>query len=264
MPTKVPTDIPQYREWLIREHRCEVSAITQGHYEAVRDKVFQDFQNSQFWRELTGQWQRFDEEYWLRTAYHLFMERNPPALVKKEFPSFLLKTFRRNCLENREWDNPPRGGWWLPDRCHANINDMVRTTIVVKYLDGVEWLWGKIEPLARRHGIQARIYYEARPEGYYGAHVYLRQQTEVPALGSGTEKHEFQIEMQITTQLKEVIKELAHKYYEERRVKVVTPVDRKWQWDHRCEEFVPNYLGHLIHYIEGMILQVRERQEEKK
>ena len=68
--------------------------------------------------------------------------------------------------------------------------------------------------------------------------------------------------MQITTQLQEVIRKLLHKHYESRR-KRTTPDELKWQWDYKSDEFSANYLGHILHYIEGMIMEVRDKQEGK-
>ncbi len=66
------------------------------------------------------------------------------------------------------------------------------------------------------------------------------------------------VEIQITTQLPEVIRKLMHKYYEEKRSKLNT--NTKWQWDYKSNEFSLNYLGHILHYIEGMIMEIREKQ----
>ncbi len=46
---------------------------------------------------------------------------------------------------------------------------------------------------------------------------------------------------------------------EETRMKLKR-TDKIWQWDYKCDEFLPNYLGHIIHYIEGMIMEVRDRK----
>lgn len=44
-----------------------------------------------------------------------------------------------------------------------------------------------------------------------------------------------------------------------RREAAPVPSDVAWQWQYRGDQFVPNYLGHILHYIEGMIMEVRER-----
>ena len=66
------------------------------------------------------------------------------------------------------------------------------------------------------------------------------------------------MEIQITTQVQELILNLLHKYYERRRNKIEPD---NWQWDHASDEFATNYLGHILHYVEGMIVEVRERHD---
>ena len=67
------------------------------------------------------------------------------------------------------------------------------------------------------------------------------------------------VEIQITTQLQEVIRRLLHKYYERQRSGRSTS-DLKWQWDYKSDEFAANYLGHILHYVEGMIMDVRDKR----
>lgn len=42
--------------------------------------------------------------------------------------------------------------------------------------------------------------------------------------------------------------------------KMIKKKDVKWQSDYRSNEFNVNYLGHIIHYIEGVIINVRDKQ----
>jgi hypothetical protein len=157
--------------------------------------------------------------------------------------------------------NPPKHGWFLPDSCHSRINDVVRTTFVVKYLDGVHFLWNKISELALKHKLPTRIWYEARVEGYYGAHIYIEPTFVVPGLGANIDSKKFQIELQISTQLKELLQVLTHPYHElRRRQRKKENNNDLWQWNPSCEEFIPNYLGHMLHYIEGMLMQMRDKQ----
>jgi ppGpp synthetase/RelA/SpoT-type nucleotidyltranferase len=145
----------------------------------------------------------------------------------------------------------------------GKINDTVRTCLMVKYLDGVEFLSGKLDYLCSLHNVDCRVDYEAKEEGYYAAHVYARQNFEIPSKKWGTEKADVDVEIQITTQLQEVIRQLLHKYYESRRAK---PESKRvtWQWDYRSEEFAANYLGHILHYVEGMIVDIRDKQAKEK
>ena len=137
----------------------------------------------------------------------------------------------------------------------------MRTTIAVKYLDGVEFIVNKIKNNSDELGIISKEYYEAREEGYYAAHVYTKLQYEIPKFDLGTEVIENLMEIQITTQLQEIIRKLTHKYYEERREVLKPPGETKWQWNYNSEEFAANYLGHILHYLEGMIMEIREKQK---
>jgi hypothetical protein len=105
--------------------------------------------------------------------------------------------------------------------------------------------------------------FEAREEGYYALHLYTKKLFEIRTPEWSAESVAFWIEIQITTQLQEVIRKLLHKYYEQRRKRLEKPVE-KWQWNYSSDEFCINYLGHILHYIEGMIMEIREKQRSGK
>ena len=60
--------------------------------------------------------------------------------------------------------------------------------------------------------------------------------------------------------MKDVITSLTHKYYERKR-ESLEPPSIKWQWDYMSDEFTPNYIGHILHYIEGAVMQIREKEQ---
>lgn len=70
---------------------------------------------------------------------------------------------------------------------------------VVKYLDGVEFMIDKIKFICEQQSLPCRIFLEAREEGYYAAHIYTKQEFEVPRVNWDTEKIKVSIEIQITT-----------------------------------------------------------------
>jgi len=259
-----PQSIKEYLDWLETARGIVVEKNYQVYYDSVANKVKRDLQASDFWIQLVENLLAFDHEYQIQTGYQLFMPKNPnlfePELVLKTFDSFLLKTFRKNILENELWPNEPKNGWVLPSNWFSRINDIVRTLFVVKYFDGVDFVIGKIGSCCKQHNMNCEISFEAREEGYYAAHLYTRQMFEIPKIDWDTERVEFSIEIQITTQLQEVIRKLLHKYYERKRKAIVIPTE-KWQWNYKCDEFSTNYLGHILHYVEGMIMEIREKQK---
>ena len=116
--------------------------------------------------------------------------------------------------------------------------------------------------LCEQDKLNYKIFLEAREEGYYAAHQYISKEFEIPKIDWDTEKIDFSIEIQITTQLQEIIRGLLHKYYGEKR-KRITKENVKWQWNYKGDEFTANYLGHILHYVEGMIMEIRDKQEER-
>ncbi len=254
-----PKNIPEYKKWLKENHKVEISSRTETYYDAVISKARSDFGASDFWHSITSDLDQINKLYYLKTNYYLLIESSPPELQTKPFDSFLQKTFRLNVLSNRNWPEPPDAGWVLPGNWFSRINDPVRTCFVVKYLDGVNFLASQFLSLAQAFAHESRVDYEAKEEGYYAAHFYVSFPCEVPRENWDTKDETISIEIQITTQLQEVIRRLIHKYYEQRRVQRPTP-DVKWQWDYGSDEFAANYLGHILHYIEGMIIDVRDKR----
>lgn len=254
----------EYKSWLSEKHGAEISKLTEAHYQRVALKVRSDFEASAFWCAVKENLREFHDQYLLQTEYPLLVnESETPPLITKPFNSFLLKTFRRNILENSRWPNPPEGGWITPKNWLESANDVVRTCLMVKYLDGVEFLISSIKDLAAGHNLESQDQFKAGVDGYYAAHLYVRHDFEIPPIGFDTQKISMKIEIQVTSQLQEVIRTLLHRHFENRRDK---PTESRptWQWDYRGTEFATNYLGHILHYVEGMIMDVRDRKRKSE
>ncbi len=249
-----------YEKWLRDEQGVEINNIIRNNYESVTMKIKSQFEKSSFWQKLTGDMGKLDQEYYLNTkGYNLFMNTVPPEIYIKPFNSFLLKTYRKNVLENKNWPYEPPNGWLLPVNWYSKINDIIRTAFVVKYIDGVEFLTNKLEKLCEQCTIFHEVNLEAREEGYYAAHLSILQKFEIPNIQWDTEIIDVTIEIQVTTQLQDVIRRLLHKYYEENRKRIGR--DEKWQWNYKSDEFAANYLGHILHYVEGMIIEIRDKEK---
>jgi len=249
-----------YRSWLKSAHNEVIDDRYETYYDHVTSKVKADFEKSDFWVQLCRNLGNYDQEYQVKNGYPLLIPNFRPELLSKSFESFLIKTYRKNILENKAWPAELDGGWILPTNWFSRINDIVRTLFVVKYLDGVGFVKDKIASLCKEKGMNCEAYFEAREEGYYAAHLYTKQSFEIPKTDWDTERVGVSVEIQVTTQLQEVIRRLLHRYYERRRRMVSKPLE-KWQWDYKCEEFGANYLGHILHYVEGMIMEIREKQK---
>ena len=261
MTARKPQNIEEYKKWLRDNHDVAITDRSRNYYESVSNKICKDFTNSTFWNTLISELEHINQRYFLETGYHLFIADFHPEMKIKPFDSFLQKTFRKNIIQNTNWPDQPEGGWILPDNWYTRINDIVRTLFVVKYLDGVNFFADKLSALLSEHNLPSTVDFEAKEEGYYAAHLYTQYECEIPKEDWNTEKILVTIEIQITTQLQEVIRHLLHKYYEDRRSRAKEG-ELKWQWDYKSDEFATNYLGHILHYVEGMIMDIREKQEE--
>jgi hypothetical protein len=258
-----PKNIEEYKKWLKEQHGVTITDRTERYYETVVNKIKRDFEQSEFWIGIIENLRQYEEEYTIDTGYALFTPNFEPKLEIKPFKSFLLKTFRKNIIENELYPNEPTDSWILPKNWFSRVNDILRTLFVVKYLDGVDYMIRKVNSLCEQSKTEFKCFLEAREEGYYAAHLYARQKFEIPQETWDTAIVDFSIELQITTQLQEVIRRLLHKYYEEKRGRAKEN-GLKWQWNYRSDEFIANYLGHILHYVEGMIVDIRERQKKEE
>jgi len=126
MSDKKPTNIDEYKKWLIN-NGVEDLKREQAHYNAVVNRMAADFQVSDFWINLIKNFPEFNDEYLLKTGYPLFPSRDyKPTVVTKPFDSFLLKTFRKNIIENKLFPVEPQEGWVLPSNWFSRINDIMR------------------------------------------------------------------------------------------------------------------------------------------
>ena len=258
-----PKDIEEYKRWLHDEHKAQLNRA-ESHYDSVVRKIHADVKASDAWEALNGNLVTMNQAYWVKTGYPLLVEQNGLQLLRKSFDSFLVKTFRKNILENSKWPDPPPSGWLLPENWFSRINDIVRTLLVVKYFDGVTFAADEIVRLFESNQRTCEAHLEARTEGYYAAHLYALFPVSIPRLDWDTQSVIVSLELQITTQVQEVIRRLLHAYYEERRVSATSKESPSWQWDYKSPEFSANYLGHVLHYVEGMIVEIRDRQESEQ
>ncbi|MDL1870914.1 hypothetical protein FBR05_01760 [Deltaproteobacteria bacterium PRO3] len=251
----------EYLDWLKVVHEIDL-VEAENYYNLVVPVILEDFKCSPSWKWIIDNLKILDGQYLIAKGYDLLPNKNVyPELLTKSFQSVLSKTFRKNILGNESFPDPPKlTGWILPGNCLSKINDVIRTTIVVKYLDGIEFLAHKLKV-----GLGSALCgesWEAREVGYYAAHTYLTEEFEIPNVGLGTTKIKSLIEIQITTQIKDTIKSLLHHHYEERRITMDKNV--RWQWDYNSEEFSANYLGHILHFADGLIVKLRKNKCDKE
>lgn len=255
-----PSDLDKYRYWLRKELGCEIDPRYERYYEQVVVSMKADLERRELWKRLIDALPELADRYRLERGYDLLVPAAPLSIQTKPFESFLSKTFRKNVLLNDAWPSPPPSGWIKPENWFERINDILRCLTVVRYLDGVEYLSDGLTQACETDSVECRVDFEAKEEGYYAAHFYLIQDFEIPQMTWDTLKVRVQIELQVTTQLQESIRRLLHHHYERNRSISVQRPGKTWQWQYKSEEFAANYLGHILHYVEGMIMEIRDKQ----
>lgn len=253
-----PENVSKYLEILYKDSKGNDINRFKKYYENVMLNVRNQFYSSNFWTELKKEWGNINQEYYAKTHFHLFAEEVTEVFIKP-YDSMVDKTFRKNVVLNNNWPNEPEKGWIDPSYPFEKLNDLLRTTIIVKYLDGAEFVLKKIEELALKNNYNFRCDYEAKDKGYYAIHAYISPTFEIQNLFWDTENKKIQVEIQITTQIQDTIKKLTHEYYEKRRSKI-TNDELTWQWNYKSDEFALNYMGHILHYLEGMIMEIRDKK----
>lgn len=239
-------------------------------YDDVSKLVKYEFENSDGYIKFIHQLYNYESEYRRSSGgYDLLMKKPEEIeLCTKEWENFISKVWRSNVVHNTNWkvenwnhgDCRPNKDWITPDNWFEEIHDIVRARIVVKYFDGVKILLDKMHTHFKDCGCECEPDWEAKEEGYYAAHLNVIRDYELP-VGLKIQRKRICVEIQVTTQMKDVITALTHKYYERKRESLELP-DVKWQWDYKCDEFSPNYIGHILHYIEGAVMQIRNRGQE--
>lgn len=254
-----PVGSSAYFAWLAKYRNVVITDTMREHYERIVPKMEYQFKNSPFWTQWLGNLREFNAAYKEEKGYPLLANLDtPPKLQTKPWLSFLDKTYRKNVIANPNWPCAPPDDWILPDNWYSQIKDIIRTSIVVKYLDGADFLIKKTNQLCKAHNKEDICCdFEAKEEGYYAVHMYIMEEFEIPRIVWDTEKITTTVEIQITTQIQEVLKDLLRKLYVEKRGKILPASDLIWQWRYDSPEFTTYYLGHILHYVEGMIMTAR-------
>jgi len=257
-----PTTVQEYVEWHnARDGLGLIRPAHREHYDLVTSALLERLPTSPFWQDLGEGLREWHDAYTLKTGYPLLQDTDCPAVCSKPYDSLLDKVLRRNALQNGLFPDPPPAGWLGPDNWFEQVHDIIRTTVVVKYIDGVVYLVERLDDLCGQLGLSCRADLEAREEGYYAAHFCVQLPFRVPSIEWDTEERLVWLEIQVTTQLQDVIKRLLHHYYERTRASAWAG-SSSWKWDYGSDEFATNYLGHILHYVEGMIADIRDRQQE--
>ena len=251
----------EYLDWLDEVWQGDTRELREGRYLHQQGELGQAFEGSDYWREVATRLDDWAHAYTKKTAAPLFHGApHLPKLAYKPWRSFLSRTWRENVSRNENWPEPPPNGWWLPDNWFERAWDIVRTRIVVRYMDGVETVAkGLVVCAKERHfGLEASFRPEAKADGYYAYHVLVRQPFTVAAVDYDVKLNRYStVEIQVMTELADLISDLTHAYYE--RTRESWSEGTPWQWDPLAEETMAFELSQDSSKVERQIMRLREK-----
>ena len=264
-----PENLDEYKKWLSDTFNLRIDRIGKYYNHSIT-QLKEDIKNSVAWQSILKNLNNFSEEYEIATNSKLFKNIDEIELKTKTYESVINKSYRKDFCHAeaaKNWPHPSGGDWVLPNNCYSRINDLVRTSLVVRYLDGVSFLAHKIQSVLEENDLSCKIDFESRFEGHYAVHLAIEHDLSVLDIFDKNREIKdvtVSMEIQIVTQSHEVIRELLHPYYEKRRLSPNKKEYPPWEWNYKNEEFNVNYLGHVVQYVDGMIAQVLDRKEVKK
>jgi|AGTN01.1.fsa_nt_gi hypothetical protein len=231
-----------------------------GYWNVIEENALQwskDITVGPFWTKVNQNLPRWETQYRSEKNAALLQHGVLKGFEAKSGESIRSKVLRK-CRGNPDGieDIIPSTGPPVP--C---ISDLVRTRIVCKYIDGVEFLSTKISELARDERCLVKRSREGRLEGYFAQHIDLDQTVLFRVDGRGTMTN-VRCELQIATQLATHVWDGGHFVYEQEREDPEEP--SKWQWAPTDQRFIANQLGHMLHLADGLLLQLRDKPRARK
>lgn len=248
-----------YKAWLIESLSIDLDDPRYKlFYELNATRVLTTAQQHRFFLDAERFLSDVSAEYDAAGPYGLLMGRNEIQLVTKPFDSVINKSYRKNIAFNNRFPKEPLDGWCTPSQWFTAFDDIVRGTIVTKYIDAPEFLSSKLTEFADTLSLVSSVSSRESDSGYYAYHFYLSIPVEIAQVDMQPSQIDMKVELQITTQLQEILRKLTHGFYEELRLD--PKQDRRaWKWDFQSPRFQASYLGHTLHLLEGVIVQLKNR-----
>lgn len=228
-------------------HRAEVW------YDGALKSKIAEISNGAFAKDALSQLPAWSREY----SERFQLLRNDVPLEEfrfgiKPFDRAINKLYRKNVLKPV---SPPIA---FGD-CLSSLEDLIRDTIVCRFGDGPSFLATKLKELAKRYGVDPRVVERADDFGYYAIHFTFRTKVDVLGFDNQVQTIALCAELQLTTQLQASLRNLTHTLYEIRRMR---PGAGDWKWDFNSPYFRPSYVGHTLHLLESLLIEMKTRNEE--
>jgi ppGpp synthetase/RelA/SpoT-type nucleotidyltranferase len=256
-----PNTIAEYIEWAKTELKFDFNeGANKNRFDANLTSILNSIDSSDFLKEFDNTVFSWSEEYRKTFGSDLFFENAQLKFQKKSYDSIIDKTFRINVLWNKKFPDPPDKGWLTLDNIYKGLNDLVRSYLVCKFLDGPDFAARKLNEYCKSINLENYYYSQQRDEGYYAFHSYTTFKVSILDTEWQSVPTSVRIEIQFTTQLQDLLKNFTHQYFEETRLASSAP-DNKWKWDIKSNRFKASYMSHTLHLLEAIIVELRDNSK---
>jgi ppGpp synthetase/RelA/SpoT-type nucleotidyltranferase len=225
--------------------------------------VKSEVESSESWSKFVDAVKMISDKYKFDTGYKLFSsDIFIPDLTIKPFNSVIEKTYRINILNNKKFPMPPfvdllnAQEWVTEDNIYRALNDIIRGRMVCRYMDGPEYFCSELNNILSKSTIVDHHSMET-DLGYYSWHFGIRFDREIMKPNGEIKPEAIRVEVQISTQLQEILSDLTHSFYENKRL--AGQSDPLWKWRPAEPKFQGVYFGHALHMIEGMLVQLKNQ-----
>jgi ppGpp synthetase/RelA/SpoT-type nucleotidyltranferase len=257
-PANKPQTMEEYLKWakVVLGSSFNGDDRLRSVYDTNSQNILNRVNQHPFFAHFSQKTEAWNVEYEKQTRSKLFTSNGDPKLTTKVYESVVEKTFRRNILLNSNFPRPPDTGWLNYHSVYEHFNDLVRGSLVCRFIDGPAFVANAIVAYAEECGLESRQYSHERDDGYYAYHVYVKFPISIFDLNFEKAEKWVEVEIQLTTQLQEVLRSLTHRHYEAERL-MSNPDRGKWKWEFSSNRFKVGYLSHTLHLLESVILEAR-------
>lgn len=258
-PATKPQTVEEYLKWakVVLGSSFNGDDRLRSVYDTNSQNILNRVNQHPFFAHFSQNTEAWNVEYEKQTRSKLFTSNGEPKLTTKVYESVVEKTFRRNILLNNNFPDPPDTGWLNYDSVYEHFNDLVRGSLVCRFIDGPAFVANAIVAYAEECGLESRQYSHERDDGYYAYHVYVKFPISIFDLKFEKAEKMVEVEIQLTTQLQEVLRSLTQRHYEAERL-IPNPDRGKWKWEFSSSRFKVGYLSHTLHLLESVILEARD------
>lgn len=256
--TKKP-DLDTYiNDLLMKLEFAEFSAADR-HYNLQMNNIKSQIETSQLMTMLADSLTDMPK-YYLQEPDLLFFNNQISkdlSFKLKPLKSVFNKIYRKNVYYNNKYPEQNKKENYDVKNFYEEIDDLLRTRLVCKYMDGPKWVCDLLERQLTDAGAVVKVRELSTDQGYYAWHLYIQNPVEMLDSKLVRDKKVW-IEIQFTTQLSEVITSLTHDLYQRNREGMNVPNKRDWKWDAKSQFFRSSFLGHALHLFEGIIQEFRD------